>query len=47
MLLQRKSNNEFNFFEMNFQNNVEASTISFEKDYKMIYKKNSFHFQFQ
>ena len=44
MLLQRKSNNEFNLFEINFQNNVEASIASFEKDYKMIYKKISFYF---
>ena len=44
MLLQRKSNNEFNFFEMNFQDNVEASITSFEKNYKMIHKRVSFHF---
>ena len=47
MLLQRKSNNEFNLFEINLQNNVEASTVSFKKDYKMTYKEISFHFQFQ
>ena len=44
MLLQKKSNNEFNLFEINFQNNVEASTVLFEKDYKMIYKKKFFLF---
>ena len=46
MLLQKKSNNEFNLFEINFQNNVEASTTSFKKDYKIIYKRVFFHFQF-
>ena len=40
----KKTNNEFNFFEMNLQNNVEASIISFEKNYKKIHKKISFHF---
>ena len=46
MLLQRKSNNEFNFFKVNFQDSVETSIISFEKDYKIIYKRIFFHFQF-
>ena len=44
MLLQRKSNNKFNLFEMNLQSNVETSTTSFEKGYKMIYKRISFYF---
>ena len=46
MLLQKKSNNEFNLFEMNLQDNVEASIISFKKDYKITHKRISFHFQF-
>ena len=44
MLLQRKSNNEFNFFEMNLRNSVEISIISFEKDYKIIHKRVFFYF---
>ena len=46
MLLQKKSNNKFNLFEMNLQSSVKASTASFEKDYKIIYKRVSFYFQF-
>ena len=44
MFLQKKSNNEFNLFKINLQNNAEASTISFEKNYKITYKRISFHF---
>ena len=41
---KKKSNNEFNLFEINLQNNVKTPTVSFEKNYKMIYKEVSFHF---
>ena len=46
MFLQKKSNNEFNLFEVNFQDSVEVLIISFERDCKVIYKEVFFHFQF-